>query len=236
MHDVPWLVKRTKGNVMKTLLQLSGMTAAVLFACGAHAQTAANTANQNASGASLQTQAAVQTQAEVQTQTQAQAMTPSPSGLQVQAQNQVQTQTQTQAQATDPQHLGIQAQVQAQVGTQTQTQAGNGGPPAGTPGGPGPNGPMYGLTHQHSPNPNASANAAAVQAVLQKFDASRDQVIAARQTLIDQLAAATTDQDRDRIRDQLRQETQDMQQQQRTMAKEIRYELRNLRRQRAGGG
>ncbi len=87
----------------------------------------------------------------------------------------------------------------------------------------------------HTPNPNSSAYAAAVQTILQKFDAQRDQTVAQRQALIDQLRSATSDTDRTAILNQLRNEQQTRQEEQRATAKEIRTELQTLRRQRSGG-
>src|SRR5437016_3802368 len=84
----------------------------------------------------------------------------------------------------------------------------------------------------HTVNEHASDNAKAVQAVLQKFDATRDQIIADRKALIDKLQAAKTDAERKAILDQLRTENSD----QRALGKEIRDELKKLRDQRAKGG
>lgn len=87
----------------------------------------------------------------------------------------------------------------------------------------------------HTPNPNASVYAAAVQTILQKFDAERDKTIAQRQALLDQLQSATSEADRKAIIDQMRTEQQTFQDEQRATAKEIRTELQTLRKQRSGG-
>ena len=75
-----------------------------------------------------------------------------------------------------------------------------------------------------------------MEALLQKFDASRDQLVSARQTLIDKVAAAKDDTEREAALKELRDEQKSMEDVQRTTAKEIRAELETLRRQRAGGG
>lgn len=100
-------------------------------------------------------------------------------------------------------------------------------PGAGGPGelGPGP----------RMPNENASDTAKAVLTVIQKFDAKRDQAIAERKALIDKLAAAKTETERQAILTQLRAETQTEREQQTMLGKQIREELKKLREQRRGG-
>lgn len=91
-----------------------------------------------------------------------------------------------------------------------------------------------GKANPHDPNPNASSAANAIQAVLQKFDGARDKIVNDRKALIDQLAAAKSDTERQSVLAQLKAEEQSVQEQQRTTAKEIRAELQALRRQRTG--
>ncbi len=98
------------------------------------------------------------------------------------------------------------------------------------------NHPASDAPKEHLPDPHASANSNAVQAILHQFDSSRDQLVSQRQALIDQLAAAKTDSERNAILAELRDEQKTMQDSERATAKEIRAELQNLRHQRAGGG
>lgn len=91
-------------------------------------------------------------------------------------------------------------------------------------------------THEHVANPNASAYAAAVQTVLAKYDATRDQYITQRQTLIAQLQAATTDTQRQAIIAQMKADLQAEASARVQMAKEIRGDLKALRLQRQNGG
>jgi hypothetical protein len=100
----------------------------------------------------------------------------------------------------------------------------------------GDNGNSHASPKAHIPDSKGSDDSNAVQAVLQKFDSSRDQLVAARQALIDRLAAAKTEPERQTILAELKEEQQTMQDVQRTTAKEIRAELQALRRQHAGGG
>jgi hypothetical protein len=100
----------------------------------------------------------------------------------------------------------------------------------------GKSGEPHGNANPHTPPANASAVATAVQAILQKFDANRDQFIAERKTLLDQLAAAKTDADRQAILTQLRSELQTEKDQRTQLGKEIRQELQTLRQQKKGGG
>lgn len=97
------------------------------------------------------------------------------------------------------------------------------------------NHPASDAPKEHLPDPHASANSNAVQAILHQFDSSRDQLVAQRQALIDQLAAAKTDTERNTILAELRDEQKSMQDSERATAKEIRAELQNLRHQRGGG-
>ncbi len=118
---------------------------------------------------------------------------------------------------------------------------GIGGPgtitPPGMTGGPGsPGMPGPGNANPHMPNENASDTAKAVMAVMQQFDAKRDQAVADRKTLIDQLGTAKTDADRQAIMTQLHTETQAEREQQSAMGKQIRDELKKLRDQRKSGG
>ncbi len=94
----------------------------------------------------------------------------------------------------------------------------------------------HGKANPHTVNAHASDTAKAVQTVLQQFDANRDQFIAARKSLLDQLAAATTDAQRQAIIDQLKQEQQTEQAQREQLGKQIRDEIQTLRQQRKGGG
>lgn len=93
-----------------------------------------------------------------------------------------------------------------------------------------------GKASPHTPNENASDTAKAVQGVLLKFEAKRDQAIAERKALIDKLQAAKTDAERQAIITQLRTETQAQKDEQAAMGKEIREELKKLRDQRKTGG
>lgn len=104
---------------------------------------------------------------------------------------------------------------------------------AGTTGAAG-NGPAQ--PKAHTPDPHASAASAAVQSILQKFDASRDQIVQQRQALVAQLATAKDDTERKSIEQELKTEEQSMQAQARATAKEIRAELQALRRQHSAGG
>jgi hypothetical protein len=106
----------------------------------------------------------------------------------------------------------------------------------GTSSTPGYSANAHAAPSPHTPNPNASAKSNAIQAILQKFDASRDQLVTTRQALVDRLATATTDAERQAILAQLREDQKAMQEVQRATAKEIRNELQTLRRQRTGGG
>lgn len=90
--------------------------------------------------------------------------------------------------------------------------------------------------HDHVPNPNASAYAAAVQTILAKYDANRDQYISERQALVAQLQAAKTDTERQAVIAQLRAEGQAEASARVQMAKEIRGDLKALRLQRQNGG
>jgi hypothetical protein len=94
----------------------------------------------------------------------------------------------------------------------------------------------HGKANPHTPNPNSSATAQAVQTILQKFDANRDQFMAERKALLDKLAAATTDADRKAILEQLKTDLQAEKEQRSQLGKEIRDELKNLRQQRKSGG
>lgn len=93
----------------------------------------------------------------------------------------------------------------------------------------------HGGPKAHAPDPNASASSNAVQAVLQKFDSARDQMVAHRQALVDQLAAAKTEAERKAVVDEMRNDQAALQDQARSAAREIRAELQALRRQRSGG-
>jgi hypothetical protein len=106
----------------------------------------------------------------------------------------------------------------------------------GNGGAAGQSGQDHGKAAPHTPNANSSDNAKAVQTVLQKFDANRDQFIAQRQALLDQLAAAKTEADRKAILDQLKSDQEAAKQQKEQLGKEIRDELRTLRQQRKAGG
>lgn len=86
----------------------------------------------------------------------------------------------------------------------------------------------------HAPDPNASPKANAVEAVLEKFDTARDQIVAHHQALIDQLAAAKTDTERKAVVDEMRNDQAALQDQARQTARDIRNELQALRRQRPG--
>lgn len=97
------------------------------------------------------------------------------------------------------------------------------------------NHPASDAPKEHLPDPHASANSNAVQAILHQFDSSRDQLVSQRQALIDQLAAAKTDTERNAILAELHDEQKSMQDSARATAKEIRAELQNLRHQRGGG-
>jgi hypothetical protein len=72
--------------------------------------------------------------------------------------------------------------------------------------------------------------------VIRQFDLKRDQAMAERKALIDQLAAAKTETERQAIITQLRSETQAEREQQATLGKQIREELRKLREERRSGG
>ncbi len=97
-------------------------------------------------------------------------------------------------------------------------------------------GSMHGKGNPHSVNPNSSAVAQAVQAILQKFDANRDQFMAERKALLAKLEAAKTDAERQAILAQLKADLQTEKDQRAQLGKEIRDELKNLRQQRKTGG
>ncbi len=88
-----------------------------------------------------------------------------------------------------------------------------------------PPAPAHGKASPHTLPANASDNAKAVQAVLAKFDASRDLFMAERKALIEKLNAAKTEAERKAILEQLRTENAD----QRALGKEIRDELKKVR-------
>lgn len=100
----------------------------------------------------------------------------------------------------------------------------------------GKSGESHGKAAPHTPNPNSSANAQAVQTILQKFDANRDQYMADRKALLDKLATATTDADRQAILDELKADKAANKEQRTQLGKEIRDELKTLRQQRKSGG
>lgn len=85
------------------------------------------------------------------------------------------------------------------------------------------------------PNENASDTAKAVQALLDQFRAQRDQFLAARQALIDQLKTATGD-ERKAILEQLRTDQQARVDEQRALGKQIRDEIKNVHRDHPTGG
>ncbi len=85
-------------------------------------------------------------------------------------------------------------------------------------------------------NENASDNAKAVQTLLNAFDAKRDAFIAERQKLVDQLAAAKTEEEKAKILADMKKEQELRQDEQRDLAKEIRGQLKSLREQRKNGG
>jgi hypothetical protein len=93
-----------------------------------------------------------------------------------------------------------------------------------------------GAAHPHTPNPNASGTAQAVQMILQKFDASRDQYMAERKALIDQLATAQTAEERKAVLAALKSDMLSEKDQRAQLGKEIRNELKTLRQQRKAGG
>ncbi|MBS0663703.1 MAG: hypothetical protein JSR48_10605 [Verrucomicrobia bacterium] len=88
----------------------------------------------------------------------------------------------------------------------------------------------------HTPALQASDVAKAVAAILQQFDAKRDQAIADRQALIEKIKAATTDAERQALMTQLRTEMAAHREEMAALGKQIREELRKLRQQRQGGG
>lgn len=90
--------------------------------------------------------------------------------------------------------------------------------------------------HGHVVNPNSSAVAQAVQTILAKFDANRDQYMTERKALLDKLAAATTEADRQAILAQLKADLQTEKDQRAQLGKEIRDELKTMRQQRKAGG
>ncbi len=94
-------------------------------------------------------------------------------------------------------------------------------------------GPMHGKGNPHTPNANASAVAQAVQTMLAKFDANRDQYMTERKALLDKLATATTEADRQAILAQLKADLQTEKDQRTQLGKEIRDQLKTLRK---GGG
>jgi hypothetical protein len=100
----------------------------------------------------------------------------------------------------------------------------------------GKSGDDHGKAAPHTPDAHSSDVAKAVQAVLQKFDANRDQFIADRKALLDQLAAAKTEAERKAILDQLKAENETEKHQKEQLGKEIRDELKTLRQQRKSGG
>jgi hypothetical protein len=106
----------------------------------------------------------------------------------------------------------------------------------GNGGAAGKSGDDHGKAAPHTPDPHSSDVAKAVQAVLQKFDANRDQFIADRKALLDQLAAAKTEAERKAILEQLKAENETEKQQKEQLGKEIRDELRTMRQQRKSGG
>lgn len=83
-------------------------------------------------------------------------------------------------------------------------------------------------------NENASANAKAVQSVIEKFKAQRDQYLNERKTLLEKLKTAT-EAEKKAITEQLRAENQAREDEERALAKQIREELKALRDERKGG-
>lgn len=103
-------------------------------------------------------------------------------------------------------------------------------------GGAGASGQAHGNAHPHTVNSHASATAQAVQSALAQFDATRDQFITNRKALVDQLAAAKTEADRQAILVQLHAEVQAEKDQRTQLGKQIRQEMMTLRQQRKNSG
>jgi len=79
------------------------------------------------------------------------------------------------------------------------------------------------------PNENASETAKAVTTVVQQFEAARAKAIDDRKVLITQLEAAKTDAEKEAILAKLRAETQAERDQQATLGKQVRDELKKIR-------
>lgn len=93
-----------------------------------------------------------------------------------------------------------------------------------------------GVEKRHTPNEHASDRAKAVQAMLLKFDASRETFMAERKALIAQLEAAKTEEEKKAILAELKTDMEARHEEQRTLRREIGEELKKLREQRKAGG
>jgi hypothetical protein len=86
-----------------------------------------------------------------------------------------------------------------------------------------------------APNENASDNAKAVHAVIEKFQAKRNDYLAERKELLEKLKIASEG-EKKAIVEQLREDKQAREDEERALAKEIREELKELRAGRRDGG
>jgi len=84
------------------------------------------------------------------------------------------------------------------------------------------------------PNENASDNAKAVHAIIEKFEVQRDKYLTDRKALLDSLKTAS-EAEKKAILDQLRTERQAREDEERAMAKQIREEMKKLRDERKAG-
>jgi hypothetical protein len=87
---------------------------------------------------------------------------------------------------------------------------------------------------EKGPNENASDNAKAVHAVIRQFQAQRDQYLTERKTLIEKLKTAT-ETEKKAILEQLREDKQARDDEERSLGKQIREELKKVRDERKAG-
>jgi hypothetical protein len=124
-------------------------------------------------------------------------------------------------------------------GTTTTTTTSTGGttttpppPPTTTP--PPPTTPTQGKSKAKGPNENASDTAKAVHGVIAQFQAQRDTYLAERKLLLEKLKTAT-EAEKKAILEQLREDKAARDEEERTLGKQIREELKKLRDERKSG-
>ena len=81
----------------------------------------------------------------------------------------------------------------------------------------------------HTPAPNASETAKAIQTVLQKYDDQRNLTVAERAALVTRLEAARTEVERKEVLDRLEREQAAREDERRETARQIRDDVRRVR-------